>query len=606
MVVGTVAYMSPEQAMGMELDARTDLFSFGVVLYQMATGRLPFTGSTSALIFNAILNQTPTAPVRLNPECPAELERIINKLIEKDRELRYQHASELHADLKRLKRDTDSGRGVAVGPVGKRARPYLWLSMTLVLGAILGAAAWLWLGRSRPLVEQSMLTPVPLTAYPGTETYPSFSPDGTQVAFQGCPDGWLPGKNCDIYVKQIGIEPASRLTDTRELEFCPAWSPNGAFIAFLRQISPEKVSLILIPQRGGTERLLAELDLVVPPWLGLYGPSIAWTPDSKWIAAPEEETGRRFWALYLISVETGEKRRLTTPSSMIGEEEGDTSPAFSPDGRILAFARLLLPISDLFLLRLGEGCNPHGEPEKVPVENPYKMSVAWTPDGREIVFSSGDALWRVAASGLTKPRRLPLVSENACVPAISRQGNRLAYAVKRSDTDIWRVDLRGPDRKPGVPFKLIFSTRADSSAAFSPDGKRIAFESERSGVGRIWLCDSDGSNLAPLTSSGDGGNRMKWSPDGQSIAFDVDKEGNGKEDIYVISANGGAPRRLTTDPAADNWPCWSQDGQSVYFTSTRSGAKQIWKMPAGGGDAVQITRDAGADIPRESPDGKFV
>jgi TolB protein len=99
---------------------------------------------------------------------------------------------------------------------------------------------------------------------------------------------------------------------------------------------------------------------------------------------------------------------------------------------------------------------------------------------------------------------------------------------------------------------------------------------------------------------------MKWSPDGQSIAFDVDKEGNGKEDIYVISANGGAPRRLTTDPAADNWPCWSQDGQSVYFTSTRSGAKQIWKMPAGGGDAVQITRDAGADIPRESPDGKFV
>jgi len=517
--------------------------------------------------------------------------------------------------LDELKEDSDSGKLAGSAPAQMKARSYLWLSMIVVLVAVLGVAAWLWLGRLRPPAEESMLTAVPLTTHAGTETYPSFSPDGMQVAFQWCPEG-SPGQNCDIYVKQIGIELPSRLTDTPEHEYCPAWSPDGRFIAFLRQLSSEKVALILIPQRGGYERVLTELD-VSGARSALDGPYMAWTPDSKWVVSPVPEAGSGIWSLYLFSVETGEKRKLTNPPAAVGEG-GDTAPAFSPNGRILAFARIHTATSDLCLLRLGEGYTPSGEPERVPSETPYGIGVAWIPDGSEIVFSSGTrvatrrsinhGLWRVAAADPTKPRRLTFAQDNARAPAISRLGNRLAYAVERSDTNVWRVDLLGPDRKPGVPFKLISSTRSEGAPALSPDGKRIVFKSDRSGVSEVWLCASDGSNPVQLTSVGGlardlGG--MKWSPDGKSIVFDMNV--GGEFGVYVINANGGVPRRLPSDAARSGWPCWSRDGQSIYFLSRRSGKAQVWKMPAGGGDAVQISHDPErADLPRESPDGKFL
>jgi Tol biopolymer transport system component/DNA-binding winged helix-turn-helix (wHTH) protein len=475
-----------------------------------------------------------------------------------------------------------------------------WWATALVVAAI-AVAVGIWIWQRTKETPEAELVPIPLTSYPGYEAYPSFSPDGTQVAFQWCTEE--PSSNCDIYVKQIGVEPPSRLTTDPAEDFSPAWSPDGQSIAFLRKVSATRTALILIPQRGGQERLLGESD-TASGWLP--GPYLAWTPDSKWLALPWREVNKPDGGLFLFNVETGETRRLTTSLLL----RDNNAPAFSPDGRTLAFNRGGVA-NHICFLRLTKDYQPEGEPEQVAPDAEYSernFGAAWSPDGRDIVFSSGDwtkaCLWRVAASAGARPRRLPFASEGASAPAVSRQGNRLAYGVNRPDANIWRIDLRSPGQNPGPPVRLIASTRKESAPVYSPDGKRIAFTSDRSGTLEVWVCASDGSNPAQLTTLGESDVwAPNWSPDGQNIAFTAVRAGNA--DLYVVSANGGPVRRLTTHPAGDAWPYWSRDGESLYFRSTRSGSGEIWKMPAKGGEAVQITRHEG-DAPQESPDGRFV
>jgi Tol biopolymer transport system component len=468
------------------------------------------------------------------------------------------------------------------------------------IAVAVAGAAWFWNQHSEP--PDAELVPVPLTSYPGTEDAPSFSPDGTQVAFTWYPEA-TPWSNGDIYIKQIGVERPFRLTDNPANEYSPVWSPDGQTIAFLRDVSPKRVALVLIPHRQGPERVLAEFAEFNPK--GLAGPFLAWTPDSKSLVATGLEGSHPAPSLLLVSVETGEKRRLTTPPVTDGFR--DTCPAVSPNGRTLAFIRVAIDRDDLYLLRLAEGYMPQGEPERIAVGNLYVLGAAWTPDGSEIILASGNGsnsgLWRTAASKSAKPRRLAFASDQTFAPAVSRQGNRLAYVVASFDSNIWRVELHGPGRKPGIPVRIISSTQYEAHPAYSADGKRIAFASWRSGAGEIWVCESDGSNPVKLTSSG--GTGPRWSPDGQSIAFRGFQPGN-NEDIHVVDLKGGPPRRLTTHPATDKWPYWSRDGQWLYFCSMRTGEPgQIWKIRASAGEEVQITRNGG-DFPQESPNGKFV
>ncbi|MBP1599308.1 MAG: serine/threonine protein kinase, partial [Acidobacteria bacterium] len=378
-----------------------------------------------------------------------------------------------------------------------------------------------------------------------------------------------------------------------------AWSPDGRSIAFLRKLSTEDWSLLIVPPLGGQERVLVESGVSV--WD--YGPNLAWTPDSKWLAFPWAEPGKAGPGLFLLSVQTLEKRRLTSGK--------DASPAFPPDGRALVFTRWHADASDIYLLHLGVDYAPKGAAIRVAAGEPFVLSAAWTSDGREIVSSissySRGSIWRMEASPSAKPRRLPLPSEGVGSLALSRQGDRLAYTVPRNRSSIWRIDLSGSSQPPGTTSPLIQSTRSEGMPAYSQDGRKIAFTSERSGQTEIWVCDSDGSNAVQLTSSL-GGETFgpKWSPDGRNIAFVVETRGHGE--VYILSSKGGSPRRLTSNPTDTTpWPCWSGDGQSIYFRSTRGGTSEIWKMPAAGGDAVQITPNGDErDLPQESPDGKYL
>jgi serine/threonine protein kinase/WD40 repeat protein len=609
--LGTVAYMSPEQARGKPLDARTDLFSFGAVMYEMATGSVPFRGDTTANLFEAILHKAPVAPVRLNPEVSPELERLIDKCLEKDRDLRYQHASDIVSDLKRLKRDSDSRRHSMVSAVAESGatqaasavsppsssvvvaavRGRKW-GFTAAIAAVLLLAAGFaaWTLRPKPPLP-AMSTPLPLTTYRGSENAPSFSPDGNQVAFQ-----WDGEKqdDLDIYVKSLGSDATPlRLTTDPAPDRWPAWSPDGTTIAFQRSAVPGFIDLMLIPALGGPERKLAEF----PLRFGANGLRPAWSPDSKWIVVPAGDGAHT--ALFRVSVETGESVRITNPDP--GFE--DLFPAISPDGRALIFTRhhQLYIEGDLYQVRL--------DANEKPVELPRLMVVGskvngaafpvWTPDGKEIIAATNNGAIRLPADGSQAPTELPWMGVRPRWLELSRRGNRLAYAMIGGDANIWRIDLTA---KTPQPERLIASTARDVFPQYSPDGSRLAFYSDRSGISQIYVSDPEGRQAQQITFVKQGqAASPHWSPDGRTLAIDSNQ--TGVSEVYTVSSSGGAMKQLTEGPLANFGAIWSRDGHSMYFTSKRSGRSEIWKMPDGGGPATQITHNGGAGAV-ESFDGK--
>jgi Tol biopolymer transport system component len=380
----------------------------------------------------------------------------------------------------------------------------------------------------------------------------------------------------------------------------PVWSSDGNWIALADEASSAgKILVSIIPRIGGAEKKIAEVRL--PQYFDRFA---SWTPDGRWLISIDQESEGQPYHVVLLSVETGEKRRLTAPSERI---YGDLGSALSPDGRTLVFTRYTVwGASDLYLLDLDPEYLPAGEPRKLTYGVPNANCPVWTPDGQEIIFCSRvwhySTMWRIHKDGGGGARPLTFGGRGAYYPDVSRKGSRLLYEKNVWDTNILRVQLQPSGHAAGAAEEFIQSNLVDRSAAWSPDGRWIAFASERSGGLQMWLCNPDGTNLRQLTAMDTTeGMAPVWSPDSQWIVFSGDQEGT--RQLYVLNVRGGPPKKCTSDPVAARDPQWSSDGKWIYFWSNRRGKDEVWKVPREGGAEAPAE---GIRMGRPDPDRAYV
>jgi Tol biopolymer transport system component/DNA-binding winged helix-turn-helix (wHTH) protein len=484
---------------------------------------------------------------------------------------------------------------VAAPPKGRRA----WVSV-VALSAVF-AGVWFLVP---PFVPRPAALPAPLTAYAGSEWSPAFSPDGRQVAFAW--DG-VDEDNYDIYVKTNGSDVLTRVTTDPAPDLSPAWSPDGRRIAFLRDIGPGRVAVMIAPTGGGVAVKIAETNA---PLLPQYR-NLAFTPDGNWLittAGGDVVPGQNGdgGGLALYSAENGARRPLTIPPAGYF---ADTNPAVSPDGRSLAFLRGTdLASVDLYVLRLDTNWSASGEPRRLTSWNRFALSPMWTADGREIILASGEyfntRLWRVPVSGSGTPAIVASAGDGALLPALAPDG-RLALTQRHRNVSIWTLDLAAL-RPAGSRLRRwsASSTRIDTHPRFSPDGRRVAFVSTRTGNYQIWIANADGRGAFQLTSMTTTLLSMPgWSPDGSTILFHAVKDG--RFELYAVSAAGGTPHRLLQSSAHVGGATFSADARWIFFGSDSVGGFQIWRMPAQGGEPVQLTRGGGQGA-RESADGRYL
>ncbi len=440
------------------------------------------------------------------------------------------------------------------------------------LGVMLPIAAMIFWANRQLASERERPAPrdvVPFTSLPGEEGAPTFSPDGSHIAFAWNGDT-SDDNRFDLYVKEIGSERLLRLTHTPSKEIAPAWSPDGTSIAFARWKDNES-GIFLIPALGGAERRLVSSHVGVRPLI-----RISWSPDGKRIAYPAY--GRKgSQEIYLVSMDTLRSQPLSPAPDCVDALE----PAFSPDGKQLAlvctsservYAIYVAGMSDGSLRRL---TSMMGDPQ----------GLAWSVKGDRIIFANdtgrGGELWELTLDG--RLSQLPF-GEDGSAPAVAARGSHLAYVRGRNITDIWRADLTAAHPEE-TAVKLIYSTRAQRNPRYSDDGTHIAFQSNRSGSTEIWLSDGAGADPLRLTSfKGPFTDTPNWCSDGRRIAFD--SSASGAPAVYIEDINERLPRKLAT-PRSNLWrPVWSQDCRWLFASDEKV---RLYRFPVSGGSGELVT-----------------
>jgi Tol biopolymer transport system component/DNA-binding winged helix-turn-helix (wHTH) protein len=493
---------------------------------------------------------------------------------------------------------------------GSRSRQ-AWLKIAagvvaIVVLAFAAVSAYRW-SRQPPPQEQAALTAVPFTALPGRATSPAFSPDGSRIAFAWNGDPALGTKGFDLYVKALGSETLLRLTRHPSEWISPAWSPDGTQIAFHR-IDSADTGIYLVPALGGPERKLRSTRIPLGPFSIVIGPNsiISWSPDGKWIAFADVVPGEDHASIYLLSPETLETRQL--PIGPMCGREG--LPAFSHNGEYLAYCCFRRENDGVALYSLPI---PGGQPKMISSFRNFPNGLTWSADDKKLIYGLDQPTDRsldrslgevTVANGSVK--RL-VFAGSASLPTVSPKGDKLAFSSSSNSQNIWRRDLLHPE---SPPVEFIPSSRVQWDAQYSPDGKRIAFASYRSGLPGVWISNEDGSNLVQISNPAQPSGSPQWSPDGNKIAFDIlhitpDRALSGDSwEIYVADVAERKPRKLVTNISAVIRPHWSRDGKWIYFSSREPGRMGVYRCPASGGDAIALSKDIDGSSPQESFDGK--
>ncbi|HKA22124.1 MAG TPA: protein kinase [Blastocatellia bacterium] len=572
-VLGTVAYMSPEQAAGLEVDHRSDLFSLGVLMYELLSGFLPFKGNSAASVLDAIIHHQPEPLTNVSNSANAEAERIVNRALEKDRDLRYQTASDLRAELKRLRRELDSAaiKPINSSPQVAAKRSSLVVSKPVLVAVaaivVLAALYLIWLLTGSHKVEPSpwlAARSTQITDFPHEEFFPSLSPDGNTIVYAR-----RTGSNWDIFSQRVGGFNAQNLTESFSGDDTqPAFSPDGAYIAFRSE--RDGGGVFVMGASGESIRRLSERGPAYNP---------AWSPDSQEVIYTEERfrdprdrmvSPHRLWA---VNIKTLEKRLITTKDVV--------QPQWSPDRKRLAYWA-----SDERSQRDIWTMSPNGEGAvQITNDAATDWNPVWSPDGAHLYFvsdrSGGMQLWRVAIDqttgrALNEPELVPTPSAFSQHISLSRDGKRLAFVNVNLKRNLYRIDIdQRREKAVGQSKALTLGSRQGMDLDISPDGQRLAYTTVTDNQEDIVLINSDGSGEPQRLTDDEYRDRgPRWSPDGKRIAFYSTRSGN--FEIWLINADGTGLRRLTesgNDKAFT--PLWSPDGKRLNFTNIRGEAWMI-------------------------------